>query len=264
MQMTTGIQQNAMLAKFRLAKEQEIADLVALHQKNLMPAPFSGNRPSFQGHLRQQSRAVIAEYKRASPSKGDINLNFSPAYIAQLYAKAGAGAVSVLTEETYFKGSLSYLDDFASSGLPLLRKDFIYHPLQVERTAATPASAILLIVRCLDDAMLCELIKVCAEYSLEPVVEVCDAGDLERAKKANAQIIQVNNRDLDRLIVDKGISVKLIRERAPHEFWITASGIESHDELQFMLDAGFDAALIGSSLMENDNPGEKLKQIIHG
>ena len=255
---------NAMLEKFRAAKEQEISGLVQLHRQGKMPVSFSGKRTSFQTGLKQKKTAVIAEYKRASPSKGDINLAVTPQLIAKAYADAGAGAVSVLTEEVYFKGSLSYLNIFSESGLPILRKDFIYHPLQVEQTAAYPASAILLIVRCLDDGRLAELIAKSLDFGLEPVVEVCDAQDLQRAKLAKAQIIQVNNRDLDRLVVDKTISRTLIQERESHEFWITASGIESHAELSEMLDLGFDAALIGSSLMADGNPGEKLNCIING
>lgn len=262
--MATTSPQKSMLEKFRQAKDNEIASLLEQKKQGLMPPPFTGTRPPFCASLKKRFPAVIAEYKRASPSKGEINLDNTPEKVAQDYAQGGAGAISVLTEEKYFQGHLSYLYQMAAFNLPLLRKDFIYHPIQVERTAAIPASAILVIVRCVDDEMLATLIQTSLSYGLEPVVEVCDSEDLVRAKKANAKIIQVNNRNLDILVIDKAISAKLIPEKSADEFWITASGIETHDELLRLLNLGFDAALIGSFLMEGGTPGRKLAALIKG
>ena len=254
-----------MLEKFRLAKAPEIAQLQTLKAEGKMPAPLQGTRPSFSEALRKKApRAVIAEYKRASPTLGNINLDLAPEAVANAYAQAGTGAISVLTERDYFKGELNYLTRMADAWLPLLRKDFILHPLQIEETAATPAAAVLLIVRMLDDDMLATLLALCAEYGIESVTEVFDREDLARAQAARAPIIQVNNRDLDTLTIDLATSKRLVTDKQSGEFWISASGIATHEQLTAYLDHGFDAALIGSSLMNSGNPGKQLFTLLHG
>jgi len=254
-----------MLERFRRAKKAEITALAALSAKGTMPPPFTGSRPSFAASLKTRAPlAVIAEYKRASPSKGDINLAATPEQAARAYAAAGAGAISVLTEREYFKGDIGFLERMTAPGLPLLRKDFILHPLQVEQTAAVPASALLLIVRMLDDPMLRNLLRRCRELGLEAVAEVCDGDDLQRAQAAEASIIQVNNRDLDSLRVDLGLSRRLAACKRNGEFWITASGISCREDLTGLLNLGFDAALVGSSLMEGGDLGQKLTVLLRG
>ncbi len=254
-----------MLERFRKAKAKEIADLTKLADQGKMPSPQTGLRPPFAAGLKTAGPLpVIAEYKRASPSKGDINLTVAPEAVALAYATAGAGAISVLTEEDYFKGSLEFLDRMTGPGLPLLRKDFILHPLQVAQTAATPASAFLLIARMLEDAMLTALLREGERHGLEAVVEVFSVADLERAQAASASIIQVNNRDLDTLKTDPAVSRHLISRKRPHEFWITASGIDSHVQLVSLLDLGFDAALVGTSLMCGEDPGQGLADLLNG
>jgi indole-3-glycerol phosphate synthase len=207
---------------------------------------------------------VIAEYKRASPSEGDINLIAMPEDVAAAYAEAGAGALSALTERGHFKGDISYLERMAGPGLPLLRKDFIFHPLQVEQSAATPASAVLLIARMLTDAALWELARRCADFGLTPVTEVFDEQDLARARAAGASVIQVNNRDLETLRVDTALSRRLVADKNSGEFWITASGIRGHGDLVAAAASGFDAALIGTSLMRCGKPGEALAVLLRG
>jgi indole-3-glycerol phosphate synthase len=149
-------------------------------------------------------------------------------------------------------------------GLPLLRKDFIFHPLQVEHSAATPASAVLLIARMLTDDALKGLARRCAEFGLTPVTEVFDAQDLKRARAAGAAVIQVNNRDLDTLRVDAKLSRRLVAGKDGGEFWITASGIRAHGDLVAAAAMGFDAALIGTSLMRGGKPGEALAALLQG
>lgn len=245
-----------MLEKFRKAKSAEVAALQELAGQGRLPKPYGRPLPGFCASLKKAGkRPVIAEYKRASPSKGDINLGLVPEQAALAYARAGAGALSVLTEETWFKGSLSFLERMTGPGLPLLRKDFIIHPLQVAQTAASPASAMLLIVRMLDDSLLHEIIGKSRDFGLEPVVEVFDEEDLRRAHKAGADIIQVNNRDLDTLRVDLDNSRRLVRHKRGGDFWISASGIETPAQLDGLLGFGFDAALIGSALMDASRPG---------
>ena len=254
-----------MLEGFRRAQKAEIAALEALAARGAMPLPFAGPRPPFVASLKNKAPlAIIAEYKRASPSKGDINLDATPEQAAKAYAAAGAGALSVLTERAYFKGDLGFLERMTAPGLPLLRKDFILHPLQVDQTAAGPASAILLIVRMVDDAVLKSLLLRCREAGLEAVVEVCDSHELRRAQEVEASIIQVNNRDLDTRRVDMDVSRRLVAHKRKGEFWITASGINSREVLTELLSRGFDAALIGTALMAGGDPGRELAALLRG
>lgn len=254
-----------MLEKFRAAKAPEIEALRKLAQAKRLPEAYSGFRPSFSFALRGKGLSVIAEYKRASPSKGDIELGLTPREAAEGYARGGARAMSVLTEERYFKGSLDFLMECASVGLPLLRKDFLFHPLQIAATAATPASALLLIVRMLKDAAeLAKLLELAHKLGMEAVVEVFDDKDLDAAKEAGATIIQVNNRDLDTLKMDSTTSERLIGRRRPNEVWISASGFARPEELVWAQGLGYDAVLVGSSLMAGGRPAEALETLMQG
>ena len=209
-----------MLKKFKVAKQAELVRLEKLEREGLFPPAISEKRPGFKLALQAKGPgAVIAEYKRASPSKGEINLVAKPEQIALEYAHAGAAAISVLTEDQYFKGDFDFLfkmrGKIFSGGLdhnlPLLRKDFLFHPLQIKQTAASPASAYLLIVRMLNLNLLKELIELGRKYGLEAVVEVFDQRDLELAQAAGAEIIQVNNRDLQHLDVNLDNSRQLFK-----------------------------------------------------
>ena len=230
-----------------------------------LPPPLPSYKPPFVETLKERRSsplAVIAEYKRASPSEGDINPGATPEEVAAAYAQAGAGAISVLTEREHFKGELSHLERMTGPGLPLLRKDFIFHPLQVEQSAATPASAVLLIARMLTESALRELILLCGKLGLTPVVEVFNVPDLLQARAAGASVIQVNNRDLRTLRVDTDISRRMVAARENKEFWITASGMRSHGDLLAAAASGFDAALIGTSLMRGNDPGAALAALL--
>ncbi|MDD4952050.1 MAG: indole-3-glycerol-phosphate synthase [Desulfovibrionaceae bacterium] len=253
-----------MLDKFRRAKAGEIARLRQAADAGRLPPAFSGKRPSFSRALVSPGpgAAVIAEYKRASPSRGEINLGLTPELAAEAYARAGAAAMSVLTEERYFKGDLGFLADMSGPGLPLLRKDFLLDPLQVVQTAATPASALLLIARMfLLDSELFEMIKRAERLDLEPVVEVFDRADLNRARRAGAWIIQVNNRDLDSLEVDLDNSRRLVELKEPGETWISASGIQDRGQVLELGGLGFAAVLVGSALMASSDPGLALAKL---
>lgn len=252
-----------MLRKFADAKRSEIMELLARDARGEMPAPLAGPRPSFAGALRAAGPgAVIAEYKRASPSRGVINLGLSAGDVARAYASGGAACVSVLTEVDHFQGSLAYLDQAAEAGVPLLRKDFLFHPLQVRRTAATPASALLLIARMVDPGELQALLALCRELGLEAVTEVFDEDDLVKARDAGAEVIQVNNRDLDSLAVSLDVSRRLVGAKRPGELWITASGITRGGQIAELRDMGYDAALVGTFLMEGDDPEGALKKLL--
>ena len=248
-----------MLEKFRAAQAPAIRRLKALEVAEDLPRPYAGKRPSFSDALLAAGPiAVIAEYKRASPSAGDINLGLSPEEVAAMYAASGAAAISVLTEETYFKGSIEYLETINAVGLPMLRKDFLLHPLQVVETAATKASALLLIVRMLTDAELGEMLRLTYDAGLEAVVEVFDEADLERAESAGAHIIQVNSRDLDTLTTDLGVARRMAARKRPGRIWIAASGIKTRADVLAMAALGYNAVLVGTSIMAEPDPGAAL------
>lgn len=256
-----------MLAKFRSAKEPEIDALKKASRAGALPEPLAIFRPSFAQALDHENRiTVIAEYKRASPSLGLIRNDLEIEDVARGYAGAGASALSILTEETFFDGHLDYLHRARSaSALPLLRKDFIFDPLQINATAATPASALLLIARMFKNprelGSLCEL---ASQLGIESIIEIFDENDLAMAREAGAKMIQVNARDLQTLHVDRDACLNLIRSAQPesHELWIAASGIQKPEHLRAAWDAGYKAALIGSSLMAGGSPRMNLQKLL--
>ena len=264
-----------LLERFRKAKEAEVEALRALEAQGALPAVYEGQRPDFAMALTRRAPgsplAVVAEYKRASPSRGVICESLDVEDVARQYAAAGASAVSVLTEETFFRGRLEYLARAADPALyngprtPLLRKDFIFDPLQVRATAATPASALLLIVRLTPDAAILRALREQAEgHGIQAVVEIFDAEDLRLARESGARIIQVNARDLESLAVDRDACLQLILACPPAngELWIAASGMSSAEHLRAAASAGYHAALVGSALMEGGNPGEALAALL--
>jgi indole-3-glycerol phosphate synthase len=253
---------NEMLKKFAEAKEQEIESLRRFESQGVSDKVFQGVRPSMVEALKGNGPSIIAEYKRASPSKGVINDSVDAPEAAEMFVRGGAAAVSVLTEEKYFQGNMDYLDVFAKQGLPVLRKDFLFHPLQIRQTAAARASALLLIVRVVQEAdLLRELVETAFGYGLEPVVEIFNHKELDLARKAGAGVILVNNRDLDRLVVDLDVSRCLIKEKDSRETWICASGIENKYQVYEFYYLGFEAFLIGTSIMASDDPEMKLREL---
>ncbi len=257
------------LEHFVRAKEQEIHRLRQLENAGLAPVPFPGGRPSFAAALTAAGSApvrVIAEYKRASPSCGDIALNITPETAAREYAVNGADCLSVLTEEIFFKGNIRYLSRMSGPCLPLLRKDFIFDPLQVNATLATPASALLLIVRLTPDAVTLRRLREQAEAGgMDAVVEVFDETDLRLARESGARIIQVNARDLDTLHVDRAACMRLaerFRTAGPEEIWIAASGMDRPAHLKQAADCGYQAVLVGTALMRGGRPGKALAALL--
>ena len=252
-----------MLDKFREAKRLEIESLHKTFMEGHLPAVYRGERPSFVDAIRAKGPgAIIAEFKPASPSKGVLRENLNPLDFAEMYARNGAAAISVLTEHQYFKGTPDFLFMMNQPGVPLLRKDFIFDPLQVAMTASSPASAVLLIARMCDDAAhLRQLIEIARMPGLAPVVEIFDQADLDLAREAGADIIQVNNRDLDTLKITLDQGRKFIRQKREGELWICASGVSERAQVEEMASLGFDAILVGTSLMEAEDPGAKLAEL---
>lgn len=259
-----------MLERFRKAKEREIAALVAAKNSGAWQPPKSISRPSLAGSLRNAPGiSVIAEFKKASPSRGVIRGDLPLEKAVKGYENGGATALSVLTEEKFFHGSLDFIDQaweaLTDQSVPILRKDFIFHPLQIVETARTRAAAVLLIARATPDvSMLREFREVARENNLEAVVEVFDEADLELARQSGAEIIQVNARDLATLKVSRKGCLDLIAANPPlkNEVWIAASGISTAEHLKQAKEAGFKAALVGSSLMEKPDPGKALEELL--
>jgi indole-3-glycerol phosphate synthase len=206
---------------------------------------------------------VIAEIKKASPSAGVLRRDFQPAPLAWGFQQAGAAAISVLTEEENFQGALAHLRDArAAVALPVLRKDFIVDSWQVWEARAANADSFLLIAAALDDAALADLLALGRELRMEPLVEVHTVEELQRARAAGARIIGVNNRDLRTLEVRVETSLELIEAIPDHCIAVSESGLRSADDLRRLRAAGFDAFLIGESLMREADPGAALGRLI--
>jgi indole-3-glycerol phosphate synthase len=222
-------------------------------------------RRDFVGALSGGSLRVIAELKRASPSQGMLRQQYGCEAIAQSCQAAGASALSVLTEEHYFLGSLHDLETVrAAVRLPVLRKDFILDDYQIYESAAAGADALLLIVAALSDEDLRRLLELCQSLRIAPLVEVHDESELERAVAAGAKIIGVNNRDLKTLEVNLETSLRL-RARIPTGCGaVSESGIKTAQDLRRVADAGYHAALIGEKLMTADDPGGALREMLEG
>ena len=255
-----------LLDRFREAKAEEIALLTDMASRRELPRPWKGRRPDFLKAIAEppagQPVAVIAEFKQSSPSRGVIATGLKPEEVAEQYAAAGASCISVLTEERYFGGRIGYLERMSRAGLPLLRKDFIFHQLQVMETASTPASALLLIVRLTPDARTLRILREQAEAYGMHAVEVFDESDLAIARESGARIIQVNARDLDTLETDRAACLDMGKLRREGEVWIAASAMSAGAHLREAAEAGFQAVLMGTALMDGGKPGEKLAAIL--
>ena len=245
-----------------LLREKQVS-MAALERAAARRAPQAD---AFQAALAAGGRFnVIAECKRRSPSRGVLRPDYRPERIAGEYAAAGASAVSVLTEPTFFDGKLSDLAAVrAAVELPLLRKDFIVSRYQLAEARTAGADAVLLIVAALDEARLRLLHRAAEEYELAVLVEVHDAAELARALDVGATIVGVNNRNLRTLEVDVGASHALIDRIPAGTVSVAESGLRGSLDLVDLRRAGYDAFLIGESLMTRESPGEALASLLRG
>ena len=214
--------------------------------------------------LRRNSVNIIAEFKRRSPSKGMIRVDADLTGIARSYEVGGAVAMSVLTEEDYFAGSLDDLRTVkATVDLPVLRKDFMFEEYQVYEAAAAGADAILLIVAAIDDETVSQLRRLAEdELGMDALVEVHTADEMKRAVAYGATIIGVNNRDLRTFEVSLETSIALAREAPAEALLISESGLNSAGDLKYLYEAGYRGFLIGETLMRADNPEHALRQLL--
>lgn len=206
--------------------------------------------------------AVIAEIKKASPSKGVLRADFIPADIAQSYAESGAACLSVLTDQQFFQGSVDYLKQArASCGLPVLRKDFIVDAYQVYESRVMGADCILLIAACLDDAQMKSLEAQAMALDMAVLVEVHDAAELERALKLKTPLVGINNRNLKTFEVSLDTTLSLLDKVPADRLLVTESGIMTPQDVQRMRAAKVNAFLVGEAFMRAEDPGAALAQL---
>ena len=236
-----------------LSREKPCRDLAAAIEN--LPAP----RP-FRAALKAGSEvAVIAEIKKASPSRGLMTPNFDPTALAEAYEAGGARALSVITEEDHFEGSPTFVTEVrGASRLAILRKDFLFTPYHIYESRALGADAVLLIARLFTRSTLSELLALTRELGMAALVEVHDIDDLQRALDAGAELLGVNNRDLATMTVDRSVSEDLLPRIPAGKTSVLESGVRSRDHVLRARELGASAVLVGEALLRSDNPARKL------
>jgi indole-3-glycerol phosphate synthase len=263
--METHLQQENILQRIVAARRESVA-----RRKGVLPdaalkfAVAKALAPrDFAGALGKPGINVISELKKASPSLGLIRKEYDPASLASAFERAGAAALSVLTEEDFFLGSLGDLKVASKSAeIPILRKDFIVDPWQVWETRAAGADAFLLIAAVLEDDNFRELLDLGRSLKMEPLVEVHSREELDRVLAAGAKIIGINNRDLRDFSVRVETSLDLIDTIPDDCIAVSESGLHSHEVLLRLRNSGFDAFLIGEHLMTSPYPAAALKRLL--
>jgi len=260
----------SILQKILTCKAQEVRErrlrlpLAELEQAARTASPVRGFAQALQRRVRQKQAAVIAEIKKASPSKGVLCEDFAPAAIAQGYEKGGACCLSVLTDVDFFQGSDEYLKQArAACSLPVIRKDFMLDPYQIIEARALGADCVLLIVAALSDRQLAELAAVAEAYGLDVLVEVHDAAELERALcLPNAPLLGINNRNLHNFEVSLDTTIDLL-PKIPQggRLLVTESGILSRADVRRMQEQGVYGFLVGEAFMRSQEPGAELARL---
>ncbi len=248
--------------QLELETRKRIAPLAELQRVALeQPPPLD-----FTSALRDGRIKLIAEVKKASPSRGMIRPAFNPVEIAQIYASNGASAISVLTEAQYFHGSLDHLKDIRNAlgnkRPPLLRKDFLVDPYQIYESRAYGADSLLLITAILKPEKLQELLGLSHELNMSCLVEVHNEAEVEIALRSGARIIGINNRDLSTFTVDFTTTERLRPLIPPDRIVVSESGIKNHSDLEKLRQWGVDAVLIGECLMSAPDIAAKMKELL--
>jgi indole-3-glycerol phosphate synthase len=244
--------------------ERKAQRSVAELESRALDTPVQG---SLARSIKAPGTSVIAEFKRASPSKGRFPVEMDPTLVAGEYAAGGAAAMSVLTDEPFFQGSLADLSAAAEVAharpgpVAILRKDFVIDNYQILEARAAGADAILLIVAALDQAALVRLLTFATETGLDALVEVHDEEELSRAEAAGARIIGVNNRDLRTFTVDLAVTERLARRRTTEAFFVSESGIFTRQDVERLEAAGADAILVGESLVRAPDRAQAIRRL---
>jgi indole-3-glycerol phosphate synthase len=243
----------------QVERRRSTTPIAALRERKLFHVPVRGFARAVAG----EGRRIIAEIKKASPSKGVIREDFDPVAIAREYASHGASAISVLTEEHFFQGDLRHLEQIRGSVTePLLRKDFIIDPYQIWEAKSYGADAVLLIAALLDSSLLRDLVAQATALSLDALVEVHNEAELDAAAESGAQVLGINNRDLKSFEVSLATTeslAPLIPQGMPA---VCESGIDSLEQIRRVEQWGIHVFLIGESLMRARQPGKKLRELL--
>lgn len=279
---TTHTQIPTVLQRIVATKVEEVKaarEALSLEDLKAKVAAETKPRRGFAAALRAADIGIIAEIKKASPSKGVINHNFTPALFAEQYERAGASCLSVLTDRDYFQGDDTYLIQASNAAsLPVLRKDFMIDTYQIYQSYLMGADCILLIMACLDDAQVRELHALSIELGMDVLIEVHTQTELERAlqlPRSEHNIYGINNRDLNTFDVSlqttldlKNLLVEALNKdldnKAPKPLIVTESGIHSSDDIRLMLDHDIQHFLIGEQFMKTDHPGQALQSLLAG
>ncbi len=255
--MSAFVKTDTILDKILAQKLNELGDNLAEVARRAREAAPARD---FAGALRRETVALIAEVKHASPSKGILIENFDPVALGTTYAANGAAAISVLTDEQFFKGSLAHLSSVrAAVSIPVLRKDFIIDPYQVYEARAAGADAALLIVAALEDAQLADLHALIRELGMAALVEVHNEAELERALKLKAELIGVNNRDLKTFHEDLGTTARVAALVPENVTLVAESAIRSAADVHKMGELGAHAVLVGEGLVKAGSIAEQVQ-----
>jgi len=256
------------LKKIIHRKHEEITNCISrVSQDDLIRQLDSVDRPrgfvdALVNKIANGQAGVIAEIKKASPSKGVLRENFIPAEIAKSYEEGGAACLSILTDVDFFQGSADYLKQArAACNLPVIRKDFIIDPYQVYEARAMQADCILLIVSCLEDAQMKSLNDLAHELGMDVLVEVHDEKELQRALLLNNRLIGINNRNLRTFDVSLQTTLSMLDQIPDNAIVVTESGIHEKQDVELMRANHVNAFLVGETFMRAENPGEKLAEL---
>lgn len=249
-------------------KHEEVAErlqqcsLAELEQLAAAASPARGFAKAIQDAAAAQRPGVIAEIKKASPSKGVLREDFQPAEIAASYEAGGAVCLSVLTDVDFFQGHDDYLQQArAACSLPVIRKDFMVDPYQIVEARALGADCVLLIAACLDDVQMSELAATAKQHGLDVLVEVHDAAELERGLKLDTPLIGINNRNLHTFEVTLDTTLELLPQIPQGKILVTESGILHRADVELMLAHEVYGFLVGEAFMRAANPGQELKRL---
>lgn len=245
--------------KKRLESQKTQLSLDVLKNRcSLMPAARN-----FRQSLLGEDISVIAEIKKASPSLGDIAPDLDIAKTAVSYEEGGASAISVLTEEDYFKGESSYIKSVKeATRIPVLRKDFIFEEYQVYESKYLGADAVLLIATILEKEVLKQLVDICMSLNIEPLVEVHTQEDIEKTLQAKAKVIGINNRDLKTFETDIKVTQQLISLVGSGKVIVSESGVKTKEDVKWLKSLGVDAILVGESIVRATNLRKKIESLI--
>ncbi|HIP53651.1 MAG TPA: indole-3-glycerol phosphate synthase TrpC [Chromatiales bacterium] len=240
-------------------RRRPLADVAAAAERASAPRGFAD---ALERRIAAGQAGVIAEIKKASPSKGVLREDFRPAEIARSYERGGAACLSVLTDVDFFQGSDACLREArAACGLPVIRKDFIIDPYQVQEARALDADCILLIVACLDDDRLRGLNDLAHELGMDVLIEVHDGEELERALRVENRLIGINNRNLRTFEVSLETTLRLLDRIPADRRVVTESGIHAREDVALMRENGVEAFLVGEAFMRAEDPGARLAEL---